>query len=149
MLLNVANQRFLLCKVIIEIVGESTLFQDFGLFFRRIVVKNCFGHRLKEYSMIPSPTSLELPILQLFELLIHLLKFLFFFLDYRIFFARFLLFLGSDFIELVKVFPLNPCLLLNFAHFLMHNHIFWPFRDIFLVKHLKFINVGDLEILGL
>lgn len=87
MLLNVANQRFLLCKVIIKIVSESTFFQDFWFFFRRFVVKNCFGHRFKEYSMISSPTSLELPILQLFELLVHHLKFLFFFLDYRIFFA--------------------------------------------------------------
>jgi hypothetical protein len=149
MLLNVANQRSLLCEVIIEIVCESTLFKDFWFFIRRFVIKNSLGHRLKEYSMIPSSTSLELPVLQFFELLIHHLKFFLFFLDYRIFFASFFLFLGSYFIEQIKVFLLNPCLLVNFAHFFMHDNIFRPFGDIFLVKHLEFIDVGNREIFGL
>jgi hypothetical protein len=126
MLFNVANQGFLLSKVIIEIVSESALFQNFRFFLRRIVVKDGLGHRLKENSMISTPTSLELPVLQLFKFLVHHLKFFLLFLDYGIFFALFDLFFGGDLIELVKVFPLDPCLLFNFAHLLMHDYVFWP-----------------------
>lgn len=96
--------------------------------------------------MVSTSASLELTIFQLFKFLVHFLKFFFLFLNYRIFFSNFFFFLRNDLIELVKIFPLNPCFLFNLSHFLVHDDIFGPLRGIFLIKHLEFLNVGNFEI---
>lgn len=96
--------------------------------------------------MVSPPASLKLTVFQLFEFSVHFFQFLFFFSYDWVFLGLFVLSWSYGFIKLAEVFPLNPCLLLNFSHFLMHYNVFWPFWSIFLVEHFEFVDISHSEI---